>query len=134
MTDYAFRIIRTIEDSPTKLVTSEEIAKKEALTPGTIIKILRILSDNGIVESHRGRGGITGGFTLTKTLKSMSFLSIIEIMEGKVEINPSKDIERECCKSGTCSLHKQLEAVTEEVRAQLNTYGLDEVLYGDDKK
>lgn len=120
MTEYALRIIRAISESPTELMTSEEIAEKENLTPGIILKIMRILRQEGVVCSHRGRGKIAGGFTLNMSLDEITLLSVIELMEGQVEMNPANEGGKKCCESGVCALHKELDMLTVKFRDELN--------------
>lgn len=128
MTEYALRIIRAISESPTELITSEEIAARENLTPGIILKIMRVLRKEGVVCSHRGRGKIAGGFTLNMPLDQITLLFIIELMEGQIEMNPNSDTLRKCCEHSLCSLHKELNSLTIQFRDELSQCTLKSML------
>jgi len=81
-TFYAFRILYRIDKGENRVVTSQEIAKKEGYSPGMILKILRVMGQNGIVRAHQGRGQAGGGFSLEKSIDEITFLEIVRIMEG----------------------------------------------------
>ena len=81
-TFYAFRILYRLYKGKGRVVTSREVAEKEELSPGVILKILRIMGENGIVCAHQGRGEAGGGFSLEKNIDEITFLEIVKIMEG----------------------------------------------------
>jgi len=81
-TFYAFRILYRLHKGKGRVVTSREVAEKEELSPGVILKILRIMGQNGIVCAHQGRGEAGGGFSLEKNIDEITFLEIVKIMEG----------------------------------------------------
>jgi len=81
-TFYAFRILYRLYKGKGRVVTSREVAEKEELSPGVILKILRIMGQNGIVCAHQGRGEAGGGFSLEKNIDEITFLEIVKIMEG----------------------------------------------------
>jgi len=89
-TFYAFRILYRIDKGKDRVVTSKEIAEKEGYSPGMILKILRIMGQNGIVRAHQGRGEAGGGFSLEKSIDEVTFLEIIRIMEG-VDLSANLD-------------------------------------------
>ena len=89
-TFYAFRILYRIDKGKDRVVTSKEIAEKEGYSPGMILKILRVMGQNGIVRAHQGRGEAGGGFSLEKSIDEITFLEIIRIMEG-VDLSANLD-------------------------------------------
>ena len=84
MTDYAVRVIRCIYESKKGIVTSNNMSKTEGIPHGVLMKVLRQLREKGIVLSHQGRGEVSGGYTLGKSVKEITVLEIIELMEGAI--------------------------------------------------
>jgi len=81
-TFYAFRILYRLDEGEGRVVTSKEIAEKEGYSTGMILKLLRIMGQEGIVYAHQGRGEAGGGFTLEKSIDEITFLELVRIMEG----------------------------------------------------
>ena len=85
MTDYAIRTIMCIHGSEKGLTTSKVISGQGEIPHGVLMKVLQILRLNNIVESHRGRGGIAGGYSLKRAASKVTMLDVIEIMEGPLD-------------------------------------------------
>ena len=64
------------------MVTSKEIAEKEALSQGVVLRILRELSHAGMVHAHQGRGQKCGGFSLAKSIDEITMVDVIVVLEG----------------------------------------------------
>jgi len=113
-TFYAFRILYRIDKGKNRVVTSKEIAEKEGYSPGMILKILRVMGQNGIVCAHQGRGEAGGGFSLEKSIDEITFLEIVRIMEG---VNICVNLDEASCEKETqmfvtCSrMNEALEAL-----------------------
>jgi Predicted transcriptional regulator len=84
MTDYAVRVIRCIYENEKGIVTSNNMSQTEGIPHGVLMKVLRQLREKGIVLSHQGRGEVSGGYTLGKSVKEITMLEIIELMEGAI--------------------------------------------------
>ncbi len=93
MTSYAIRIIQCIASKKGETVTSRYIYEQEDIPQGILMKVLRMLREGGVIVSHQGRGGITGGYTLARPGREISVYSIIDAMEGGVDLYPLTDEE-----------------------------------------
>ncbi len=93
MTSYAIRIIQCIASKEGETVTSRYIHEQEDIPQGILMKVLRMLREGGVIVSHQGRGGITGGYTLARPGREISVYSIIDAMEGGVDLYPLTDEE-----------------------------------------
>jgi Predicted transcriptional regulator len=85
-TDYAVRVIYSMYNSEYEVITSNSIAKKELIPHGVLMKVLKQLREGGVIASHQGRGEVSGGYTLAKSLKQITILEIVEIMEGPIAL------------------------------------------------
>ena len=70
------------------LMPFREIARKIDVPEDFLAKILKTLADAGLVVSQRGAGG---GYGLAKPAAAISFLDVIEAIEGPVRINVCLD-------------------------------------------
>jgi Predicted transcriptional regulator len=86
MTDYAVRIVCCMHECEEGVITSSQISKKEGISHGILMKVLKQLREEGIVISYRGRGQVVGGYKLRRTVKEITLLDIIEMMEGTLKL------------------------------------------------
>jgi len=83
--DYALRAVKHLSTLPKgKLGSINSIAATEAIPREFLAKILKDLTRGGILISFQG---VTGGYRLTGAPKDISFLDVIEVIEGPVHIN-----------------------------------------------
>jgi len=99
--DYALRAVRHLSTLPKgKLGSINAIAEAEAIPREFLAKILKDLTRSGILVSYQG---VTGGYRLSKTPREVSFLDVIEAIEGPVHINLCTEGPRcGCDQYGNC--------------------------------
>lgn len=92
--DYALRAVRHLSTLPKgKLGSINSIAEAEAIPREFLAKILKDLTRGGILVSFQG---VTGGYRLSKNPKDVTFLNVIEAIDGPVHLNL-------CTEQGTCA-------------------------------
>lgn len=92
--DYALRAVRHISTLPKgKLGSINSIAEAEAIPREFLAKILKDLTRSGVLMSFQG---VTGGYKLSKMPKDVTFLDVIEAIDGPIHLNL-------CTEQGTCS-------------------------------
>ncbi len=92
--DYALRAVRHIANLPTgKLGSINSISEAESVPREFLAKILKDLTRAGILVSYQG---VTGGYRLAHNAKDVSFLDVIEAIDGPLHLNL-------CTESKTCS-------------------------------
>lgn len=100
--DYGLRaMIYLASIPPAKVVPFREIARQMMVPEDFLAKILKTLVDEGLVKSTRGPHG---GYTLAKPPAEISFLTIIEAVEGPIAINVCLDGDDPCSKSDFCTM------------------------------
>jgi Predicted transcriptional regulator len=125
-TDYAVRVICFIHKNSPGLITSNQISLEENISHGVLMKVLKRLRESGILHSHQGRGKISGGYTLERSIKTMTVLDIIEIMEGKVvleNIGGKDHIQR-----GDDKILQEYRRMGQILRSEMNQKSLYEIL------
>lgn len=81
-TFHALRILYRIHREEERVITSKEIAETEEISQGVIIKIARVLVQDGMLCAHQGRGQICGGFSLQKSIDEITMAEVMKVMEG----------------------------------------------------
>jgi len=100
--DYGLRaMIYLASISPEAVVPFREIARQMMVPEDFLAKILKTLVDQGLVKSTRGPHG---GYALGKPATDISFLDVIEAVEGPIAINVCLDGEDPCAKAEFCTM------------------------------
>jgi len=103
--DYALRAVKHLSTLPKgKLGSINSIAAAESIPREFLAKILKDLTRGGILVSFQG---VTGGYRLANAPKDISFLDVIEAIEGPVHINLCTEGDTCPCDQGkTCSMRE----------------------------
>jgi Rrf2 family protein len=100
--DYGLRAMIYLGSiSPDAVVPFREIARQMMVPEDFLAKILKTLVDEGLVKSTRGPHG---GYALGKPATEISFLEVIEAVEGPIAINVCLDGEDPCAKAEFCTM------------------------------
>jgi Rrf2 family protein len=104
--DYALRAVRFLSNQPKgKLGSINAIAASESVPREFLAKILKDLTRSGILVSYQG---VTGGYRLSRPPKDITFLDVIEAIEGPIHINLCTETEGGVCaceQAGNCGMH-----------------------------
>ncbi len=111
-TDYAIRCVCYLAQRPKEIVQVDEISKGTSVPRDFMAKILQKLARAVIVRSHRGANG---GFELARSPSAISFLDVIEAVQGPVSMNVCALDRKLCSRGGSCTVHP----VWVEVRGQV---------------
>jgi len=87
--DYALRAVRHLSTLPKdQLGSINTISEAERVPREFLAKILKDLTRGGVLKSFQG---VTGGYKLAKPAKDVSFLNIIEIIDGPLRVSLATD-------------------------------------------
>ncbi len=101
--DYALRAMIYLASIPgDRVVPFRDIARSMDTPEDFLAKILKTLADKGLVQSTRGA---RGGYQLAKPSREISFLDVIEAVEGPVTINLCLDGKDSCKLSPSCTMY-----------------------------
>lgn len=124
-TDYAFRAVLHLSRLPLgEVVEARIIAEQERIPMRFMLKILRMLTRAGIVESYRGVGG---GYALAKMPLEITLRDVVEAVEGPVHVNRCLIAPDECNKRNTakCAIHKALFSIQQTINEKLEEYNFE---------
>jgi Rrf2 family protein len=100
--DYAIRAMIHLAGIPDgTVVPFREIGRQMDVPEDFLAKILKTLVDQGLVKSTRGPHG---GYALARNPVDVSFLDVIEAVEGPVALNVCLDGEDACGHTSACTM------------------------------
>ena len=112
--DYAIRICLILDKLGDK-TGAAQIADIACITPKIALKVLRKLSEAGVVRSYKGA---QGGYELARDGSELRVLEIIELIDGPVRISKCLDCGHECsrnpCKTD-CKMHIAFGVINEKL-------------------
>lgn len=101
--EYGLRAMIFLASQPLeRAVPFREIARRMAVPQDFLAKILKILVGRKLVRSTRGAHG---GYTLARPAHELSFLDVIEAVEGPVVVNVCQDRHDACKMSRSCTMY-----------------------------
>ena len=121
-TDYAMRAVLYLSGLPYgQVVEARLIAEDEHIPIRFLLKILRLLTRGGIVDSHRG---VNGGYSLARPPSEITMLHVVEAVEGPIIVNRCLYSPDECNKlySSKCPVHKALFGLQKAMGEHLGSY------------
>lgn len=101
--DYGLRaMIHLASLPPGKIASLQDMATTLHLPREFLAKILKVLAGKGLIRSARGAHG---GYQLSRAAREISFLDVIEAVEGPVQLNVCLDHKDRCDVSAGCTMY-----------------------------
>lgn len=101
--DYALRAMIHLAGLPADRIASlQDLSVTLHLPREFLAKILKVLAGRGLVRSARGAHG---GYQLARPAREISFLEVIEAVEGPVQLNVCLDHKDRCDVSSSCTMY-----------------------------
>ncbi|MBQ2960890.1 MAG: Rrf2 family transcriptional regulator [Oscillospiraceae bacterium] len=125
-TDYALRILQSLMEGERKSVG--EISKEELIPQQFAYKIIKKLSNAGLVDITRG---VDGGCKLIADLEEVSLYDLMAATDGICEVNNCMSPAYECPrreKKGGCVTQRNLISVQRKLDNELRSYTLKSLL------
>jgi len=122
--EYALRAVMYLALGDGKPRTTAEIAARTKIPPGYLSKVLRTLSQAGLMEARRGIGG---GFMLGKEPEEISILDVISAVDAgvsRIESCPLGSFEHE----SLCAMHRILDDANAYIETKFRTTSIQDVL------
>lgn len=125
-TDYALRILQSLLGGERKSVG--EISREELIPQQFAYKIMKKLSNAGLVDITRG---VDGGCQLIADLEKVSLYDLMAATDGTCEVNNCMDPAFQCPrreKKGGCATQKNLISIQRKLDNELRSYSLKSLL------
>lgn len=121
MTDYALVIISCLDKNKVAMDT-KELALQTAISYHTVAKICKNLVKQGLLISKRGA---KGGYELAPHCYEISFLAIIEAIEGPLIITECGLKDFHCVLADKCGVMTPLKKINGLILAALSSHTLE---------
>lgn len=74
-------VLKLMKEKPAiELTTAREVCDRYETPFDTTAKVMQQMNGAGILHSHKG---VKGGYTLARDLSSVSYIELVELIEGK---------------------------------------------------
>lgn len=124
--DYALRVAMYLGCHPGALVSVDEISRAYGISRHHLVKVVQALTDLGVVEAQRGRGG---GMRLAKDPSAINVGWLIRRTEPHFDLVECFDPETNRCPiAPACVLKDALRRAQQAFLKVLDEYSLDHFL------
>lgn len=125
-TEYAVRALALLAQAgPDAIVTVKELAEQGEMSVHFLYSIFDTLERNSLILSHKGR---QRGFSLARPAKEISFLDILQAVEGHIEKTRCLLDRRDVCRADRpCAAHKAWQHSRDLVERELSKITLDKI-------
>ena len=96
LADYGVVLTSFLARRPGGWLTATELSSATALPAPTVSKVLKLLAQDGILESHRGT---KGGYALSRPAGDISVADIVNALDGPIALTECMVTE-----SGSCGI------------------------------
>lgn len=121
--------------------SARDLADFQGVSPSYLAKLFTKLEKAGLV---RAQEGVRGGFQLARPPEQISFLDVVDAVEGRKPLFECREIRRDCIlykgaepsweTIGVCSIHAGMLAAERAMRAELADQTLADIAAGVSKK
>jgi len=116
LTDYGVMLMTEFATEPARLRNTAGLAEVSHLSVPTVSKVLKILLNEGLLESIRGAGG---GYRLARKPENVSVQDIIVALEGPIALTECNLSSGDCEQQSHCSVSGSWQRINHAVRHAL---------------
>jgi FeS assembly SUF system regulator len=120
LADYGTMIVTVLAAEPERLYSAQELAAHTHVPPPTVSKLLKQLTNGGLVESLRGAHG---GYKLARPAADITVADVIAVIDGPIGLTQCSVHKGDCAVESTCgvrgnwrlintAIHEALRSVT----------------------
>lgn len=127
--EYALMALKYIADSSEqRLISAREICDEFHTPFDTTAKVMQVMNNHGILKSVKG---IKGGYTLLRPLHEISYMELVQMIEGKDELGKACfSVKGKCELFEKCNIVTPVEQLNQKLNLYLMTLSLEELLNG----
>jgi FeS assembly SUF system regulator len=117
LTDYGIVLMAYVARSPKETPhTARDLAKATRLPLPTVGKLLRQLSEDGLLSSHRG---VKGGYNLARDAAEISVAEIVLALEGPIGFTECSVVKGLCNMERSCAIKSNSQIIGDALRDAL---------------
>ena len=116
------------KDDLTTLISAREVCDVFNIPFDTTAKVMQIMNNHDILSSVKG---IKGGYTLKKSLNEVTYMQLVQMIEGLKTIGRVCSTHKGDCELlGKCNISTPVENLNRKLNAFLQNLTLQELLMG----
>lgn len=125
--EYALMVLKLMKDKgPADLTTAREVCDRFETPFDTTAKVMQLMNTAGILHSQKG---VKGGYTLSKDLSLVTYMELVELIEGKSFMMDCH--EGPCELLHKCNISLPIKRLNDYIINIFNTLSLNELLAED---
>jgi len=125
-TEYAIIAILAMSDTEDDhLFTAKELSQKYNIPPEIMGKVMQGLAKKNIIVSHQG---VKGGYQLQKDLANINIVTVINAIEGPIQVVDC--VTPDVCNCGqltACNIKGPMEVIQSELQSFFNNISLKDL-------
>ena len=125
LTDYATVVLSTLAEAPERVHNATELAERARLELPTVSKLLKTLTQAGLVHSFRGS---TGGYRLAMPASQITLIEIVEAIEGPLGMTECSGEHSSCEHETHCGVRSKWQRINDVVADALRAVSLAEMM------
>lgn len=129
-TDYGIVLLTHMAAHGERRYNAPDLGGEVHLPLPMVSKILKLLTREGLLESHRGT---KGGYSLARAPEEISMAEIVAALEGPVAITECIDETSGCTYQPTCRVRTNWQRINEALRSALSGISLAEMTRPSDR-
>jgi|TARA_B110000263_G_C15090775_1_gene410707 FeS assembly SUF system regulator len=126
LTDYGTLVLAQLSVDEGRLLSAHKVATDTHLAKPTVSKLLKTLSQAGLVISQRGT---QGGYALARPPEEISAAQIIDALEGPVAITECSSGQGLCDLETVCRVGSAWRRINTKIRQALEEVSLTDLQY-----
>ena len=124
--DYGIVLMTRMASRPDRIFTAVELSNQVQLPHPTVSKVLKILTRNALLVSHRGA---KGGYSLAREPEAIPVEEVITALDGPIAITECiDDTPGECGQESTCEVKGNWQRINDAIRQALATISLADMM------
>lgn len=127
LTDYAVVIMAYLAGEPRMAHSAGEISGQVHIPLPTVSKILKSLTQSGLLVSQRGA---RGGYHLVRSPRQIALIEIIDALEGPMALTECSCHEQQCVLEADCAIRDQWRGINQRIRDSLSEITLAQMRQG----
>ena len=121
LTDYGTVVMTHMARQPRHIHTASGIADAVYLPTSTVSKLMKIMTREGLLVSHRGA---KGGYSLARQPEAISVAQVIHALEGPIAFTECSYATGKCSQEQSCSIRGNWQHINRAVRQALEGVSL----------
>ncbi|AHE98095.1 SUF system Fe-S cluster assembly regulator [Thioalkalivibrio paradoxus] len=128
LSDYAIVLLCEIaREQDGQGATARQLAANTRIALPTVIKLLKLLKDHGVLLSMQGRNG---GYRLARPAAQTNLAVIIEAVEGPIALTECMNDDLDCQIHHNCNTRPHWEHINAAFRQALSVVNLNDLTHG----